>query len=56
MLVICMLYSATYWNILVALMCSSNSTSSPCIDLGVWNLGVCPLELIFEELKLLCEV
>jgi len=42
MLVICVLYFVACWNILVVFLCSSSSTSNPCIDLGVWNLRVCP--------------
>jgi hypothetical protein len=56
MLVIYVLYFITCWNILAALLCSSNFASNPCIDPGVWNLGVYPLELVFEDPKLLCEV
>ncbi len=56
MLVICVLYSTAYWNILITFLCSSKFASSPCIDPGVWNLGVSPLELIFEKRKLRCEV
>jgi len=55
-LVICTLYFATCWNILVVFLCSSKFTSTPCIDLGVWNLGVWPLELVPKELKLLCAI
>jgi hypothetical protein len=55
-LVICTLCSIAYWNIVAAFMCSSKSTSSPCINFGVWNLGARPLELVHEEPRLLCVV
>jgi hypothetical protein len=56
MLVIYVLYFAAYWNILVAFLCSSNSFSNPYIDPGVWSLGVCSLELVSKDPRLLCEV
>jgi hypothetical protein len=56
MLVICVLYYVAYWNILVTFLCSSKFASSPCINLGVWNLGVCFMELVFEEPTVFCEV
>jgi hypothetical protein len=56
MLVIYVLYFATGLNVLAALLCSSNSTSNPCVNLCVWNLWVCHLELVFEDRRLLCEV
>jgi hypothetical protein len=55
-LVICVLYFATCWNILSTLLCSSSSAFSPCTNLGVWNLRIYPLELIYEKPRLLCEV
>jgi hypothetical protein len=55
MLVIYVLYSIAYWNILAVLLCSSSSISNPCIDPSVLNLGVFALELVFEDFKLLCE-
>jgi hypothetical protein len=48
MLVICVLYFVACWNILVALLCSSKSSSNPYVNLGVWNLGVYHLELLYE--------
>ncbi len=56
MLVICVLYFVAYWNILVALLCSSKPTSNPYINLGVWNLGIYRLELVYEEPRFMCEV
>jgi hypothetical protein len=56
MLVICVLYFAAYQNILATLLCSSSFASNPCKDPGVWNLGIYPLELVYEDLRLLCEV
>ncbi len=50
------LYFAACWNILAALLCSSKSTSSPYTYLGVWNLGVYPMELVLEEPWLLSAV
>jgi hypothetical protein len=38
--VICTLYYATCWNIVITLLCSSNFASIPCSNPGVWNLGV----------------
>jgi hypothetical protein len=55
-LVICTLYFATCWNIVTILLCSFKFTSSPYTNSGVWNLGVCPLELAHEEPRLLCVV
>ncbi len=54
--VICTLYFVAYWNIEVTFLCSSNSTSIHCTDPSVWNLGVWPLELVFNEPKLLCVI
>ncbi len=54
--VICVLYFITYWNILAIFLSSSKFASSACTDPNVWNLGVCPLKLIFEEPKLMCEI
>jgi hypothetical protein len=56
MLVIYVLYFSTYWNILLVLLCSSNSISNLYTNPSVWDLGVCPLELVYEDPKLLCEV
>jgi hypothetical protein len=56
MLVICVLYFVACWNKLVTFICPSNSTSNPCTNFGVWNLGVYPLELVYKYLKLLCEI
>jgi hypothetical protein len=50
MLVICVLYSTACWNILAVLLCSSKNASSPCTNPSVWNLGLYPLEPIFEKL------
>jgi hypothetical protein len=54
--VIYTLYYIACWNIVAALMCSSNFSSIPCISPGVWNLVVWPLELVPNEPKLLCVV
>jgi hypothetical protein len=56
MLVIYVLYSATCWNILAAFLCSSNFASNLYTDLGLWNLGVCHLELVYEYPRVLCEL
>ncbi len=53
---ICTLYFNTCWNIIIVLLFSSNFTSIPCIDPGVWNLGVWPLELVPYELRFLCAI
>jgi hypothetical protein len=54
--VIYTLYFLANWNILATLLCSSNFASIPCLDLGVWNLGVWPLKLVPERPRLLCAV
>ncbi len=56
MLVICVLYFAICWNLLVALLCSFKSTSSPYTNPGVWNLRVCLLELVPKKPRLMCEI
>jgi hypothetical protein len=52
MLVICVLYFVACWNKLATFLCSSNF----CIDPNVWNLRVCPLKLVFEVPRFMCEV
>jgi hypothetical protein len=54
--VICTLYFATYWNMLIVLLCASNYASILCINHGVWNLGISLLKLILEDPRLLCAV
>ncbi len=56
MLIICVLYYTICWNIMATLLCSSSFASNHCIDPSVWNLGVCPLELVSKQPRLLCEV
>jgi hypothetical protein len=55
-LVICTQYFVACWNVLTTLLCPSKYDSSPCIDLGVWKLGMWPLERVLEEPKILCVV
>jgi hypothetical protein len=48
--------SIAYWHILIVILCSSSFAFSPCTNLSVWNLGIYPLELVYEKPRLLCEV
>jgi hypothetical protein len=40
----------------VTLLCSSSFASNPCTNPSVRNLRVCPLETLFKDPILLCEV